>query len=1452
MAKASISATNIAVYHHLNCDLYLWKTYNEPVSFIDPPKETSELSRAQYHRGEEWESILLEWLDKSDMLLRVPPKPMEAEVLIENILADDRDHFFIAGLCFWPPRDRLAERFEALGNKPVNFGLCVPDLLEVEHKGEKVSWKVVDAKASKSVKTPHHAQIYFYTLCLKYILRSPFFECGESAGIWLPPSEGFDIASPSLTDIKSIDINLLSSSLDAFLFRRLPHILAQRRDQVQWHLNPSCKGCKFAHSCEEKTVETGRLGVIPNLSVEDAQVLKDLLHLGRRRLKRSSEPLTDIEELHTLVNTSGLLKKLSSSGSTTVKKARQLLAIPRRKRLAAARTSPIVEAAISKKIQIIPRLNYTCPSKEDITIVLSFISDPSTTTQALKKFCITTYTSNKCLLPRISTGDGEDLIVTLANLIRLIIGLQKDPEHNHLTTQFYVWSTADRHILQANLINAALSSDASADDARLCIGALAQGAALLQTAYQPILLSGALLGFLSKRRRLKREYQACLARMDLPTTGTAEECRKRVEAAIIKLNEEKEDSLRTGQKQRELGQIPRVIVLKREVERLFALPVAGHWDLEECTTVMLPQRSAVDPPSEEELYRAFRRGSDAELQKWMEARNHAIHDVLMNMRERTCPPTGSQLLINEAKALSVNFMDLCRSDTLRKLFYMQQFEVLTKLTELWNSRIDGCPDAPVLEFRSAKQGARGIEYTFKLVSGILDMPPDKEHPFYDKLLVKDVTLEGRVEDTVPVEALFDDLAVSGCVFPLNRYTRASWEAQPTVVQEQLVVADIKDIKAIGLETIVVLRIWGTWKNQFEAGGQYHLSPRFVDFNTTKVLSSLFEIDLQYETDASVDVTGLKKDLAQVPYLQLILEPRTFGHAPLPETSLKIEGDIQKLFRDLSELGSASAKSLVLKPSQHKAVQRILTNRLSVIWGPPGTGKTYTICLSLLRLLEVERRQDNFDQRVIFLTAMTHAAIEAMLTKLSFLMDCYRTIASLPTEWLDDVKVERVIKGNEHAGPGHTHLVYIYAGTLYQLYNFTKNRNLEVDTLVADEAGQIALGSLSLVMRALSPSSRLIVAGDSEQLAPILSAQYPQLQEQCLFGSVLDSLMHARETKVESKVEKAKATTTTTRALEVVGSSDDVLASQGTVVQLTENFRLNPDLGEFVSTIYSRQFKAQKFQARQIAILLQQAEEVVVEDFWVSEAISEAVRRFLISLSSVMLRKPQDVLKPPQLQLPLEETTGIATDLTLNHQPISLALIRLRTWTSPSDHVPYEMHVHGEAAVAASLVGFIRKCSPNDDIFVATPHRIQREAVKNALQQSRGPSPTLEVALGNLKLGSHSIGGQVTVDTIERLQGSEAAFVICLFSLPQSHTADLGFLLERRRLNVAISRAKSLCILVTSDEVLRPSVRILANEDTAKGYAFLKAYEARAWSYDLSVDLDDFRKNSQSQSQSQSQ
>lgn len=306
--------------------------------------------------------------------------------------------------------------------------------------------------------------------------------------------------------------------------------------------------------------------------------------------------------------------------------------------------------------------------------------------------------------------------------------------------------------------------------------------------------------------------------------------------------------------------------------------------------------------------------------------------------------------------------------------------------------------------------------------------------------------------------------------------------------------------------------------------------------------------------------------------------------------------------------------------------------------------------------------------------------------------------------------------------------------------------------------------------------------------------------------------------------------------------------------------LNPDLGEFVSTIYSRQFKPQKVQARQLATALKTLADMNGRCIGINPRIFGAIQIFLTSLSDVMFKRPQNVLVAPEIHpiMPTNVFSGGCKmdEVAPTHRPVSLALIRLRTWSAHTQNISYELHVQAEAAVAAALVLSLQSCSPNDDIFVATPHRIQRDAVKVALEKIKGNELNLEAAIGQLQVSDNSDGAssRVTVDTIERLQGmhnlespidahyalfkgSEASFVICLFSIPKSYTTNLCFLLERRRLNVAISRAKTLCVLISSDEVLCPSVKILANADAAKGYAFLKAFQKRAWSYNLPVKVD---------------
>ena len=87
-------------------------------------------------------------------------------------------------------------------------------------------------------------------------------------------------------------------------------------------------------------------------------------------------------------------------------------------------------------------------------------------------------------------------------------------------------------------------------------------------------------------------------------------------------------------------------------------------------------------------------------------------------------------------------------------------------------------------------------------------------------------------------------------------------------------------------------------------------------------------------------------------------------------------------------------------------------------------------------------------------------------------------------------------------------------------------------------------------------------------------------------------------------------------------------------------------------------------------------------------------------------------------------------------------------------------------------------------------------------------------------------------------GSEADIVVCLFSHTHMPTLrrDLDFLYNRPRLNVAISRAKTISIVISSEGVLNPPVEALVDRGNLDGFTYLKAYEDRSWSYNYSLEL----------------
>jgi uncharacterized protein len=122
----------------------------------------------------------------------------------------------------------------------------------------------------------------------------------------------------------------------------------------------------------------------------------------------------------------------------------------------------------------------------------------------------------------------------------------------------------------------------------------------------------------------------------------------------------------------------------------------------------------------------------------------------------------------------------------------------------------------------------------------------------------------------------------------------------------------------------------------------------------------------------------------------------------------------------------------------------------------------------------------------------------------------------------------------------------------------------------------------------------------------------------------------------------------------------------------------------------------------------------------------------------------------------------------------------------------------EAAVVARLVGDLMGCTWRSggvsrlmgpaDVLVVTPYNAQVNQIRGAL-----------AAVGLQ---------QVEVGTVDRFQGREAA--VSVFSLAASSGAHvprrLDFLLDRHRLNVALSRAKTVAYVIGSPALLTSPVQ----------------------------------------------
>jgi len=141
-----------------------------------------------------------------------------------------------------------------------------------------------------------------------------------------------------------------------------------------------------------------------------------------------------------------------------------------------------------------------------------------------------------------------------------------------------------------------------------------------------------------------------------------------------------------------------------------------------------------------------------------------------------------------------------------------------------------------------------------------------------------------------------------------------------------------------------------------------------------------------------------------------------------------------------------------------------------------------------------------------------------------------------------------------------------------------------------------------------------------------------------------------------------------------------------------------------------------------------------------------------------------------------------------------------------------------AIEATLIVRVIREAQLHTDtkktrILVATPHRCQKACVEQEL--SRVLSEHVELR------------ESVTVDTIDRMQGREADIVIVCYTVFDKEKSksdpELSHIYSLPRINVAITRAQSLCIMLVTPHVLSVSGANLSTGATRRALAHLQAF-----------------------------
>ncbi len=471
----------------------------------------------------------------------------------------------------------------------------------------------------------------------------------------------------------------------------------------------------------------------------------------------------------------------------------------------------------------------------------------------------------------------------------------------------------------------------------------------------------------------------------------------------------------------------------------------------------------------------------------------------------------------------------------------------------------------------------------------------------------------------------------------------------------------------------------------------------------------------------------------------------------------------------------------LNASQWMAWQSALQTRLSLIWGPPGTGKSQTIRVLIAGAL-LAAHQSKQPLRILVST-ISYAALDNVLEKLPALFKVVLPGVDIPIIRLQSVykqedpeKLPESIKRlkvktrrtsqevldikQELTNPKG---LIVVAGVPQQVHNLAiasefpspmssvpgkkgpsklhrATQSRWFDLVVIDEASQMDVATATLVVSKATDVGAYVLAGDDLQLPPIHAAEPPEKLEYYV-GSVFDFVRKAKAISPLSLDVNYRSNATLVKFIRGAGYSKDLAAYSP---------RLCLDL-PVLPTTRPVDWPVQLAWSAQWGQLLQP--EYPTTAFIYADNTSSQANDFEADAVAALVWLLRGRLKSRLLH---------------EREPDSINPDKEK----PTSNEPYSSDNFWDKAIG-----------------VVTPHRAQMSRIVSRLQEIFCNDDPEKI--------------RAAVDTVERFQGQERDVVIASFGIgdPDLIRSEDEFLYSLRRFNVLASRARAKLIVLAPQSLI---------------------------------------------------